>query len=882
MPLLNLKETISQETTATKLRILRSQSKLLDAMVAQIQNVKQRSAGSPIISIHGRHLEDLLFKAQCLKDVSITHCDDVKQVAKDAILYAAWLRGTCQSKWPEDLQETEKWSERVDEAIKILRRRTNHAIVFCDLIQEWVEESKTRIEAETASDEDRPKDTSKPLPPLPSVTFKVKSYLLEQNISPTLMGELEDIARRTATFEQDLKDQGINAHEVKRAMLTLSHDARTFTPELRRQLADEANKQMVLDELCGCYASAWKSIEAGEWTWTAAGEGIRSTKQRHLNGKQRDVLDLNIVQAIFVQLVGQKWTDHFSEQMDVLRRHDTWKVKMELEGVLTTDQVETIKRQLQLIGLVVNEKSGSNPIEQSFTTGLKENRAAEIRQNIGRLLSGQTYDYDGSPEGPNDSYDPWSTGLAACKPAKAYADVYRAITTDIEIVQNVAPDREMTVLHGDLQDFGLSVSHEILLEVLEFFGVSATWLQWFETYLTVPIITADGTVETATRGTPFGLSPSLLLDELLLIILDLAMVSRSQIVAHRNHDDFWLWSTNGQEIENAWAVMQNFANLTGLAWNNEKTSCTTVAARSPSSTASSVPTSYELPQQNLRWGLVELEKTGTWSINEGIVDAQAKAALQDSTDGQGTAVALFTIVNVLNKYQSFIVRNCGVPTSITGPAFSDTVNQAIHLFSSKFEGGMLSWVSKQSNITIGDKGGSAYGHAVFSWPLELGGFGLLFPTISSLALREDLGLDKPDRKKPFEFIIREFEKEYERYRLVWEGKEATEKFYEHRNQHDRLAGWLNKQESFPKFITKDQYVRYCILEHQTFRQDYSLAVSHVELQPEKIKNLTDRLFGPVLKDYFGQGRDELVSKEMVPRYTMLELREKSRELFRAE
>lgn len=144
---------------------------------------------------------------------------------------------------------------------------------------------------------------------------------------------------------------------------------------------------------------------------------------------------------------------------------------------------------------------------------------------------------------------PWGASIQATKTAKAYDEIFRWMNADLKVICEFSPSSGMVALHADLENFGYSVPHETTLAVMKFFGMSETWLNWLKVYLEIPIASeVDGqdVVTKKTRGVPFSLQMSFLVNEALLAILDLAVVSKTKLWMHRNHDDYWMWCVDDE------------------------------------------------------------------------------------------------------------------------------------------------------------------------------------------------------------------------------------------------------------------------------------------------------------------------------------------------
>lgn len=163
-----------------------------------------------------------------------------------------------------------------------------------------------------------------------------------------------------------------------------------------------------------------------------------------------------------------------------------------------------------------------------------------------------------------------------------------------------------TVLLSDFEWFGPSLSFDVVLAALEFFGVPEDWLTFFRTFLEAPIRFKDDPVGTAPRtrlrGTPIGHALSTMMGECLLFVMDFAVNQRTNgLFLYRIHDDLWLWHHDAHRVLKGWQQMQRFAALAGLKFNMPKTGSATIGG----------PAIDGLPVGDVRWSFLKLEPEET-------------------------------------------------------------------------------------------------------------------------------------------------------------------------------------------------------------------------------------------------------------------------------
>ncbi|KAJ9116300.1 hypothetical protein QFC22_004740 [Naganishia vaughanmartiniae] len=866
MSLDNLRQTIAHGTAASKLAVLRDNKAHLDQAIQSLNTANE---------IEDRWTR-LRTKADIIKDLQLPQATKASRVALDVL---AFIRVQERYTSHRSVKQLKEWDERLDQELGFLEKRVEHAVVYANMVEEWLDKDGIELsDAEShVSDVQHTSPLIQNLPPLPSQPFNPDDYLVSQNVPHALLEAIQSLAKRATTFGQGQLKATLHPYKIRSAMLTLSRDARSYPPDIRKQLVEESTKQMVLDELAGALTQSWTAIAS--WQWPAS--GVKQVLQTHLNGKERAFLDIDIITAIFLQVVGDTWSEFFADELKTLRDHESWPFRAELEAAMSKDAETAVRRQLELMSSI--DENGQMPRGAHRETGYLEARRLALKADSGRIISQQSGGYDGtshsydedpssSSSGPSSA---WSSLLAAISPAKAYSDVFRLITTDIALARLVAPANDLAVLHGDLQDFGRSVPHDVLLSVLAFFGMPPAWLEWFTTFLRVPIAQPDGTTEVTSRGTPFGLSPSMLANELLLVLLDLGMACTSGITAHRNHDDYWLWNLDKSAVVRAWEVMQDFAAQTGLGWNETKTSCTVVRGES----AVGMTEEQGLPTRLLRIGVLGLVETGKWQVVSELVEEQAQAALAAIRNDKPQS--FLGKIGIINKHQAYLIRNCGAATYVNGLEYLETLQSIIEQFEQIITGGrnICDWAEDPLALAFPQYNAGEMNEALTVWPLKLGGAGLHSLRILALAYEQELDLDNPQRE-PFGDKIIPSRTAYEKLEAAWKSPALEDSFQISRHSDSGLGRWIRSQDVLPPLVSYQTYAKWCMLHESANQASIEASSRHVSLTPDQVAIKGLQLYGNSLERRFGPGtQGQVVAAELVPNYAIQDIEAKVKQLF---
>ena len=469
------------------------------------------------------------------------------------------------------------------------------------------------------------------------------------------------------------------------------------------------------------------------------------------------------------------------------------------------------------------------------------------------------------------------------------------LCTDIRLLQKIDPKAEITAVHLDIKDFGPSLDHSVPLSVFKFFGAPDAWVAWLRTYLGVRVRCKDGSVVTSQRGTPFGLGISSLMNELLLVILDMAIASKTKLHVHRNHDDFWFWSQDQEQVVGAHQVMVHFANLTHLEWNEDKGGCRVVGA---DDIKLEVPQS--LPQTPFRWGYLLLQADGSWKVDMKLLETRLIEAEQEMR----SAKSFLGRINVWNKYQAFIVRNTALPLRANGSEHLEHVQQVLGEVQTRLTGGssILTWLQDELSRAFPGRqssGDQDVPNAMYLWPLDLGGFEL-HSQIANIATHI-VHMKKADKDKdvealsPFGASYKVSEERYKRFAAGWNdskvyyrlGKVAQNptssegaKWASTLIAEQTVESWTS-QEAGPRFISLEAFVAMDAATSAMWLNEYTeLTVDQSETVPDSAyREIVYSLYKSSLIDALGQS-DQIVPADLAPKYALLDLQRAVKQLFK--
>ncbi|CAA7262123.1 unnamed protein product [Cyclocybe aegerita] len=437
----------------------------------------------------------------------------------------------------------------------------------------------------------------------------------------------EEAARSLEKLRKELKDFGywfkrkeITKVDVTNAIKGL-HASGLMDEEKRTTLKAFEENPTVLDEVTSVLNMRMANIKT--WAWPK--EGILVEFRRHLNGKYRAFTDPEIIDALLLHHIGVAWQVKIKTALRRIFDSKTW-VRPDPATHLVKE-----RRTEQLRG-----DDGSNSIQAERDNTRRAN-----------FFLSQLHDEAARPSAYDDLVDAPETEEAT-SPAAIKRKLLHIMTTECYL--NTALHGTHTTLRSDLEWFGPSLPITSILTVLEFMGMSKTWLAFYKSFLAAPLRFPGETVpRVRKRGTPISYSLSVVCGEAILFMMDFAVNQRGHgLYLYRMHDDLWLWDAQARTVADAWAEMNRYAGLVGLKFNEKKTGSATIGGTSEDAA--------RLPSGDVRWGFLQFDVgRSRFVIDQKDVDQH----IVEMRRQLASTKSVFGWVNAYNKYMTFFYRNFG-------------------------------------------------------------------------------------------------------------------------------------------------------------------------------------------------------------------------------
>ncbi|KAF9526232.1 hypothetical protein CPB83DRAFT_837589 [Crepidotus variabilis] len=519
----------------------------------------------------------------------------------------------------------QSWADVLEQHIKHTATRFNAARLFGKLFNEWLKSGDSSTVAyqgpseepgeasEAATHNDAPssvevgrKEMYNQKAKLQSIVFedhlidteRLKSYLKKLFELEESTKALENLRRELKEFSYHFKRRKIATKDVQDSLTSLLASG-LMDEEKRVTLKAIQDNATVLEEVASVLNMRIASIQS--WSWP--NDGVLVEFRRHLNGKYRAFTDPEIVDGLLLHYIGIHW-----------------QAKLKRGRVLDHPQART-------------DNAGQSNLE-----------AIMLQESTSR-----TTRYDDLVDAPEPSDDDPSS------PAQIKRALLHIITTESYLNQAIKGSH--TILRSDFEWFGPSLPHKSILTILEFMGMSKTWLGFYDAFLTAPIYFPGESPRVRLCGTPISYSLSVVCGEAVLFMMDYAVNQRSNgLHLYRMHDDLWLWDSNPSKVATGWEEMNIYTELVGLKFNQGKTGSAYVGPKTKEV--------ERLPKGDIRRGFLQFNVDKARFI---IAQTDVDSHIVEMRRQLASTKSVFGWVNAYNKYMMFFLRNFGgLPANCVG------------------------------------------------------------------------------------------------------------------------------------------------------------------------------------------------------------------------
>ncbi|KAM0424200.1 hypothetical protein ACHAPT_010571 [Fusarium lateritium] len=623
-----------------------------------------------------------------------------------------------------------------------------------------------------------------------------------------------------------------------------------LSDEKREVLRDFEGNNIILKEIADVLNMRISAL--GSWTWGS--DAVPLEMRRKISGIYNVHLQEDLLNAMFLQYIGVKWSVFFKRVFKDFRRSESaWKSTradipkidkrrlgyylgpLEDSPSLQSARTKIYNSKFFMTQLMDNEKQGTDVAEgdeeadyEQFapaslkrkstaraTTGMKRHRKVLASKACRKSAPSTSAfmcapsddeDDDDDEEDFDDEDDDDDDEVGERNPMTLKQDLLHLLSAEINI--NTQLYGELTAFHSVFENWNSLLPHQTVYTILKFFGVSENWLGFFKRFLEAPLKFVDddnATPRQRRRGTPTSHVLSDVFCETTLFCLDFAVnQSASGNRLWRVKDDVWFWTHDHDLAVKIWEVLDEFKTITGTEINPAKSGTIRVAKNRDLTLA----IDESLPDGEIRWGFLRLSpQTGRFEIDQTMVDAHIDELHKQLHDKRKSILAF---IQTWNSYAAtFFTSNFGKAANCFGQAHVDnmlsTHERIQRQVFSKLSGEGEETVSSVAEYLRREMsrrfGINDIPDGFLYFPVDLGGLDLQSPFISLLQIRDQV------YKSPLDPVIAFEEAEHASY------KRAEKAFLAGKVKDQRYAlddpDWKPESEhDRENFMPFEEYIRY--------------------------------------------------------------------------
>jgi hypothetical protein len=586
-----------------------------------------------------------------------------------------------------------------------------------------------------------------------------------------------------------------------------------LSDEKRAVLKDFISNTVILSEVADVLNMRMTALQ--NWGWDG---NVAIDQRRHLSGKYKVYMHEDVLQSIFLQYIGVKWSVFFKRAFRTFVRSDgAWTPlrkaipKMDRKrreyflGSQPHISVQTKREDLYMADYFMSKLLDFETQDVSLDDGTEEcnfglldnfakDEPKTKRRDVGKRSRKVMYDMDSycEDEAIQDFHSPKTSSK---NPMEVKQQLLHLLST--EIIINTELYREFTCVRSEFYNWEQTIPHSTIALVLSFFGVSNKWLDFFMKFLQAPLkfLLDDSIVQPRVRkrGVPESHVLSDVFGEAVLFCLDFSV---NQVTGggqlHRMHDEFWFWSSSHETCIRAWTAVQNFGQAIGASLNERKSGSERILRDKEE-----LPTiDPALPEGEIRWGFLVLDpESGRFVIDQTLVDIHIQELQRQLQD---KAKSIFSWVQAWNTYAgTFFTTNFGKPANCYGQKHVDDVLVSLERVQRSIftnQGGITEYLKIAIQERFGVPG-IPDGYLYF--PTDQGGLELHNTFIPLLQIRDVV------YEKPIEAVTQKFtEAELEAFRRA---KAAFEDGRTARRVHDDPNFEPEDKDTFMSF---EEFTRY--------------------------------------------------------------------------
>jgi hypothetical protein len=381
-----------------------------------------------------------------------------------------------------------------------------------------------------------------------------------------------------------------------------------LSDEKREVVGEFLNSEVILSEIADVLNMRLEAIDS--WSWD---DHVRVEQRRKLNGRFSAQMDEDLLTAIFLYYIGTKWSVYFKAAFrEILQNGKVWKssrtaitkldrmrrsyylgseyaesygsvqskrINNHRDGYFTYQLLDNVRQHIEVADGEDEAELGRNKEPNSSRkrkrAAPRSSRPPNVRRQVGgkacriaipKRSAEEEDDEDDEDEEEEEDEEDEDNAQSSKSPMDTKQTLLHLLST--EVVLNTGLHGELTCFRTVFNSWSRMLPHKTVSTVLNFFGVSPTWITFFDKFLRTPLETGStlhSEKRFRERGTPESHVLSDVLSEVVLFCLDFSVnKSTDGQFLHRMSDDVWFWHKDYEVCALAWGSLDEFAGVMGV------------------------------------------------------------------------------------------------------------------------------------------------------------------------------------------------------------------------------------------------------------------------------------------------------------------------------
>ena len=551
------------------------------------------------------------------------------------------------------------WRSQLEKELANGRLRSEVVFIFAALLEEWTQESgrpTTDLEQEIQQRQATLLKEALDPNPLP----------LDQTFLDDLFNQLGFSKGVIAEFLRKPVNRDLLARvqklEVRKVLEKISRDQYHAT-DTRQQATNLLLDDTLIKEFSDALTIVLSDFD--QWEWSSEGVTVRASLTP---SKWRLFLNEDLPTACLLEIVALRWQNFFGSFFSSVHSFHLQQLRKTLAGsyLIPAQKVTlmlaeerkgfgvpaNIYNQLDIWGSPESDQVQEKDLWDDPSTvgeGVKQRLTVDEllrfwanNNSIAGLRAELKADYQ--------NLERFGSYSSTARPEKLtpMEQTILQVNAEVRLNQAAFPGQPLYILKADLKNYYPGLSHELVLDLLQRFGLEKAHLEFLRRYLQVKVKAGPSSVVTIKQGVPIHRMMGDWLGDLVMILLEYFIKGSARVQIIRMIDDICLIATSEDDAVKAWEALEKFCAACGLTLNRDK--CGAVCVNDSAELPASLPANPPV------WAMLTLDTHGEWQVDL----PRFESYMQQSRSQVLSTHSLISQAEVYNNCFNYLVKALGL------------------------------------------------------------------------------------------------------------------------------------------------------------------------------------------------------------------------------